>query len=66
MSSSESVGDGGSGEGWKKRQMNPHLKNLPSDFLYHIGYSREEAKALFGGVKVRRACCMQPSNDLYT
>ena len=32
---------------------NPHLQELPSDFLYHIGYSREDVKDVFSDVKVR-------------
>ena len=32
---------------------NPHLATMETDFLYHIGYSRSEARELFGDVKVR-------------
>lgn len=33
--------------------MNPHLKNLDDDFLYHLGYSKsDDLQALFGDVKV--------------
>ena len=35
---------------------NPHLGSMESDFLYHIGYSREEARKLFRDVKVRVVC----------
>ena len=31
---------------------NPHLSSLESDFLYHIGYTREEVKQIFHDVKV--------------
>lgn len=36
------------------RAQNPQLTKLPSDFLYHIGFSSEDPlKELFGDVKVR-------------
>ena len=41
------------GDRWTNRELNPHLNSLPSDFLYHIGYSREDAKTTFGDVKVK-------------
>ncbi len=31
---------------------NPHLKCMDSDFLYHIGFSRDQVKDLFHDVKV--------------
>ena len=32
--------------------MNPHLKNLDDDFLYHLGYSKSDGlDVLFGDVK---------------
>lgn len=32
--------------------MNPHLKDLDDDFLYHLGYSKsDDLKKLFGDVK---------------
>ena len=34
------------------RPVNPHLGSLESDFLYHIGYSSQDCKALFKDVKV--------------
>ena len=34
--------------------MNPNLKNLDDDFLYHLGYSKSDGlDALFGDVKVK-------------
>ena len=62
MSNCEGDGKGSSGERWRNRQMNPHLETLHSDFLYHIGYSREEAKAEFGNVKVSRITCSLPAS----
>ena len=32
---------------------NPYLTSLDGDFLYHIGYKRDEIKGIFGDVKVR-------------
>ena len=33
--------------------MNPNLKDLENDFLYHLGYSRsDDLVTLFGDVKV--------------
>ena len=31
---------------------NPYLKELKNDFLYHIGYTREDCEKLFQDVKV--------------
>ncbi len=31
---------------------NPHLSSMDGDFLYHIGYSREDSKDMFKDVKV--------------
>ncbi len=31
---------------------NPHLSSMDKDFLYHIGYSREDCKDMFKDVKV--------------
>ena len=37
--------------------MNPHLKNLDDDFLYHLGYSKsDDLKKLFGDVKASAFC----------
>ena len=34
-------------------RMNPHLKDLDDDFLYHLGYSKSDGlDVLFGDVKV--------------
>ena len=35
----------------KQAIMNPHLETLPSDYLYHIGFDKKEAKEKFGDVK---------------
>ena len=45
-----------------KASFNCHLKGMKSDFLYHIGFSRDEVKDLFHDVKVqysnsRYNCC---------
>ena len=35
--------------------MNPNLKNLDDDFLYHLGYSKSDGlDVLFGDVKVKQ------------
>ena len=35
--------------------MNPNLKNLDDDFLYHLGFSKSDGlDVLFGDVKVNR------------
>ena len=36
--------------------MNPHLETLPSDYLYHIGFDKKEAKEKFGDVKASDPC----------
>lgn len=37
--------------------MNPHLKNLDDDFLYHLGYSKSDGlDVLFGDVKASGFC----------
>ena len=40
----------------KKGSINPHLDKLSTDFLYHIGYSRDELKGIFSDVKVSVLC----------
>lgn len=39
-------------------ESNPHLVKQDSDFLYHIGYDREDCKKLFTDVKVSRFGCV--------
>lgn len=46
------TGDGDSTPSWIRPTLpNPHLHALDSDFLYHIGYSRDELRDIFGDVK---------------
>ena len=35
------------------RPVNSYLDSMEADFLYHIGYSREQCKVFFRDVKVR-------------
>ena len=47
------TGGGDCTPSWEKPSLpNPHLHALDSDFLYHIGFSREELRDIFGDVKV--------------
>ena len=63
----DDVGDGGVGRdettnglnpaklmtGEKVSLPNPHLSGMESDYLYHLGYGRDEARQIFHDVKVR-------------